>query len=55
MNILQCLQTPDTAVNQNIGDSTLNACKNMPSNTVNTMNNQNNSQSSTTFPPNNLS
>ena len=49
MKIMQCLQTSDTAVNQNNGESTLNACKYMPSYTVNTMNNQNNSQSSNSF------
>ena len=54
MNVMQCLQTADIAVNQNNGESTLNECKYMPSYTVNNMNNQNNSQSSTTFRPNNL-
>ena len=53
MNIMQCLQTFDAAINENNGESTLNACKNMPSYAVNTMDNQNNSQSSTTFRPSN--
>ena len=54
MNIMHCSQISDTAVNQNNGESTLNAGKYMPIYTVNTMNNQNNSQSSTTFRSNNL-
>ena len=54
MNIMQCLQTSDTAVNRNNGESTLNACKYMPSYAVNIMTKHNISQSSTTFYPNNL-
>ena len=48
---MQLLQTFDTVVNENNGESTFNACKYMPSYTANTMNQQNNSQWSTTFRP----